>query len=114
MTDNGILTPYMNILNKWNKMRGVQAKREFWCAVLTALVILAVLLWFADKIPVLGFLPGIFSLVNLPAFFTATVRRLHDVNRSAWWLLFLLLPIVGALGIFAFTVLDSDPKSRYR
>ena len=113
MTD-GILTPYMNILSKWNRMKGVQGKREFWSAVLTALVILAVLLWFADKIPVLGFLPAIFSLVNLPAFFTATVRRLHDVNRSGFWLLFIFLPIVGALGIFAFTIFDSDPKSRYR
>lgn len=113
MTD-GILTPYMNILKDWKQLRGTVGKREFWAAVLTALVILAVLLWFAEKIPAVGFLPAIFSLVNLPAFFTATVRRLHDVNRSAWWLLFLFIPIVGALGIFAFTVFDSEPKSRYR
>jgi len=113
MTD-GILTSYMNTWKNWNKMNGVMGKREFWSSVLTALVILAVLLWFSDKISILGFLPKIFSLVNLPAFFTATVRRLHDVNKSGWFLLFIFLPIAGALGIFAFTIFDSDPKSRFR
>lgn len=113
MTDE-ILNPYLNTLRNWNKMNGVLGKREHWSAVLTALVILAVLLWFASKIPALAFLPKIFSLVNLVPFFAATVRRLHDVNKSGWFLLFILLPIAGALGIFAFTIFDSDPKSRFR
>ncbi len=113
MTDE-LLNPYLNVLRNWKKINGVQEKREHWCAVLTALIILAVLLWFANKIPTLMVLPKIFSLVNLVPFFTATVRRLHDVNKSGWFLLFLLLPIVGALGVFAFTIFDSDPKSRFR
>lgn len=33
------------------------------------------------------------------------VRRLHDVNRSGWWLLFLFLPIVGWIVLFVFTLL---------
>lgn len=35
-----------------------------------------------------------------------TVRRLHDTDRSAWWLLIYLIPILGALVLFVFMVLD--------
>lgn len=33
------------------------------------------------------------------------VRRLHDTNRSGWWLLLFLLPIIGGIVLFVFTVL---------
>ena len=31
-----------------------------------------------------------------------TVRRLHDTDRSGWWLLILLVPIVGAIVFLVF------------
>ena len=37
------------------------------------------------------------------------VRRLHDTNRSGWWLLIALIPLVVAIILFVFTVLDSTP-----
>jgi len=48
------------------------------------------------------------------------IRRLHDTNRSGWWVLISLLPLVGGLVLFIFTVLNgtvgpnrfgSDPKA---
>ena len=35
------------------------------------------------------------------------VRRLHDTGRSAWWLLIGVVPFVGTIVLFVFTVLDS-------
>ena len=46
--------------------------------------------------------------VFLPAL-AVTFRRLHDTNRSAWWLLLGLLPILGALVLLVFMVLDGTP-----
>lgn len=37
------------------------------------------------------------------------VRRLHDSNKSGFWLLLVLVPIIGALIVFIFTLLPSDP-----
>ncbi|WP_446215674.1 DUF805 domain-containing protein [Micromonospora sp. IBHARD004] len=37
------------------------------------------------------------------------VRRLHDTDRSGWWLLIGLVPIVGAIVLLVFFVLDSTP-----
>ena len=37
------------------------------------------------------------------------IRRLHDTNRSAWWILIALLPILGALVLIVFYLLDGTP-----
>jgi uncharacterized membrane protein YhaH (DUF805 family) len=38
-----------------------------------------------------------------------TIRRLHDINRSAWWVLIALIPFLGALVLLIFAVLDGTP-----
>jgi len=37
------------------------------------------------------------------------VRRLHDTDKSASWILILLVPFAGFIVVFIFTVLDSTP-----
>jgi uncharacterized membrane protein YhaH (DUF805 family) len=37
------------------------------------------------------------------------VRRLHDTDRSGWWLLIAPVPFVGAIGLLVFEVLDGTP-----
>lgn len=47
---------------------------------------------------------------------------MHDTNRSAWWLLLILLPIIGWIWLFVLYVLEGtrgpnrfgpDPKNPY-
>ena len=33
-------------------------------------------------------------------FIIAVVRRLHDRNKSGWWLLIVLIPIIGPFWLF--------------
>ena len=40
---------------------------------------------------------------------SVSVRRLHDTNRSGWWLLICLIPLVGAIWILVLMILDSSP-----
>ena len=35
-------------------------------------------------------------------FFSFTVKRLHDQDRSAWWILLLLIPVIGWITLFIF------------
>lgn len=37
-------------------------------------------------------------------------RRLHDTNRSAWWILILLIPIIGEIWFFILMVLPGKPN----
>jgi uncharacterized membrane protein YhaH (DUF805 family) len=63
---------------------------------------------------------GLFALFNLIPSLAVLVRRLHDVDRSGWWLLLVFLPILGWFALFIFTCLDGtrgpnrfglDPKN---
>ena len=38
---------------------------------------------------------GLFCLAAFPPGLAVAARRLHDTDRSAWWLLLLLVPIAG-------------------
>ena len=40
-------------------------------------------------------LSSLFSLATFIPWLAVTVRRLHDTNRSGWWLLALFLPLVA-------------------
>lgn len=44
-----------------------------------------------------GPLSGIFSLIMLLPSICVAGRRLHDIGRSAWWILLWLVPVVGWL-----------------
>ncbi|MBW4332267.1 DUF805 domain-containing protein [Stakelama sp. CBK3Z-3] len=46
------------------------------------------------------------SLFLLIPSITVTVRRLHDGNRSAWWLLLALIPLLGWIVLFIFMIKD--------
>lgn len=37
------------------------------------------------------------------------VRRLHDTDRSGWWVLISLLPLIGGLILFVFELLPGTP-----
>ncbi|MDH6239656.1 DUF805 domain-containing protein [Aurantimicrobium minutum] len=37
------------------------------------------------------------------------IRRLHDINKSGWFLLFILIPFVGWIFLLVWLVKDSDP-----
>lgn len=37
------------------------------------------------------------------------VRRLHDINMSGWWYLINLVPLLGALVFFVFTLMPGNP-----
>jgi uncharacterized membrane protein YhaH (DUF805 family) len=50
-----------------------------------------------------------FMLVGIGMFIVTlplTVRRLHDIDRSGFWLLLTLIPFVGTITIFVFTLLE--------
>jgi len=57
----------------------------------------------------IGLLSGLFVLATFVPTIAVTVRRLHDTDRSGWWVLLEFLPIVGALVVLVFMVLDSQP-----
>lgn len=54
-------------------------------------------------------LSGLFGLVTIIPSLAVGIRRLHDTDRSGWWLLIVLVPLVGFLALLYFMVSDGTP-----
>ena len=56
-----------------------------------------------------GLFSGLYSLLILIPSIAVVVRRLHDTDRSGWWILISLIPLIGVIVLFVFMCLDSQP-----
>jgi uncharacterized membrane protein YhaH (DUF805 family) len=58
-----------------------------------------------------GIIGLIFAVSMLLPGIAVGVRRLHDTDRSGWWLLIGLVPLVGGIILLIFLLLDSTPET---
>jgi uncharacterized membrane protein YhaH (DUF805 family) len=99
---------YTGVLKKYLDFSGRAQRMEYWMfTLINVLVMLGLAI--VDAVLGLGFLSTIYALgVFIPSLAVA-VRRLHDTNRSGWWLLIGLVPLVGLIVLIVFFVQDSQP-----
>jgi uncharacterized membrane protein YhaH (DUF805 family) len=110
---------YFAVLGKYATFAGRARRKEYWMFALinfvicVALGIVAMTMLGASQKSALmidAVLGVYFLLILLPSI-AVTVRRLHDTGRSGWWFWIQLVPLVGPVVLFVFTVLDSTPGS---
>ena len=53
-------------------------------------------------------LPGLFVLATIVPGVAITVRRIHDIGLTGWLYLLILVPSVGGLIIFVFSLIPSQ------
>ncbi|MGQ0595068.1 MAG: DUF805 domain-containing protein [Gammaproteobacteria bacterium] len=106
---------YFEVLKKYAMFKGRARREEYWYFVLFNTLI-TIGLGMIDGVTGLfspeagvGLLSGLYSLAVLIPSIAVSVRRLHDTDRSGWWLLISLVPLVGAIVLLVFLVLDSQP-----
>ena len=58
-----------------------------------------------------GVLSGIFRLVTLIPSFAVGVRRLHDINRSGWWLLLWTAVLIGWIILIVWAIKRGDREA---
>lgn len=57
----------------------------------------------------IGLMVGLFILGSIIPSIAVAVRRLHDTNRSGWWLLLGLIPLIGSIWLIVLFCFDSHP-----
>ena len=57
-----------------------------------------------------GLFGVIWTLVILVPGLAVTIRRLHDIGRAGWWILVVLIPLIGVIVLLIFMVLDSNAE----
>ncbi len=61
-----------------------------------------------------GVLMGIIGIPHVLAAIAVQVRRLHDIDRSGFWTLIFLIPIVGSIVLLVFDVLNgTEGENRF-
>jgi uncharacterized membrane protein YhaH (DUF805 family) len=105
---------YVEVLKKYAVFAGRARRKEYWMFTLFNLII-----GFA-----IGFVQGmmgigggsylawpalVYTLAVLIPGIAVSVRRLHDTNRSGWWLFIACVPFIGAVALLWFMVQEGTP-----
>lgn len=118
---------YLKVLKNYVGFSGRARRREYWMFALFNLIV-AIVAIVLDRVLGLaseqygGYGPiyGIYAFAVLLPSLAVAVRRLHDTDRSGWWLLLALVPVIGAIVLLVFALLEgtrganrfgSDPKA---
>ena len=107
---------FLMALKNYVGFSGRSRRSEYWYFTLFYLVI-AIVLSVLDGIVFGGsgdgkgtpVLSGLFMLAMLLPSIAVGIRRLHDTDRSGWWLLIGLVPLIGFIVLIVFFVQDSKP-----
>lgn len=111
---------YLKVLKNYAVFEGRAQRKEYWFfalfhqIIIFVLVYLDILMASAGNAPGVGVFQLVYTLATLLPALAVTVRRLHDTDRSGWWLLLAFIPLIGALILLFFFVQDSTPgKNRF-
>lgn len=82
--------------SKYADFSGRADRAEYWWFILFIIIVSL-----ATSMVSSG-LSGLFSLGTLLPSIAAASRRLHDTNRSGWWQLMVIIPVIGAIVLTVF------------
>lgn len=107
------MTAYLDAMRRSVDFAGRSTRSQYWLFMLVYFVILLALTILDG---VLGTLTedgiGLFNtlaiLAHLFAALSLTVRRLHDIGRSGWWILIGFVPLLGLIVLIVFACQPSQ------
>jgi uncharacterized membrane protein YhaH (DUF805 family) len=103
-----------SVLAQYIGFSGRARRSEYWYWVLAAGIVGLVLFILGLAAKIFLVLYYIWALAILLPNIGVLMRRLHDTDRSGWWIFIGIIPIVGAIVLIVFTCQDSTPgDNRY-
>jgi uncharacterized membrane protein YhaH (DUF805 family) len=51
----------------------------------------------------------LYSLAAMIPGLAVSIRRLHDIGKSGWWLLIAFVPLIGGIWLIVLLATDSQP-----
>ena len=105
---------YLAVMQKYAVFSGRARRKEYWMFVLFNLIfaiaamILDNVLGLAIKDIGYGPIYLLYALATLIPGIAVSVRRLHDIGKSGWYILVGLIPCVGGIILLVFAVTAGD------
>ena len=94
-------------LTRYATFEGRASRSEYWWFILFTFLVSAALNLVSETAS------GIFSIAVLLPTLAAGVRRLHDTNRSGWFLLLWLIPIIGWIVVIFWLIQEAREPNRF-
>ena len=103
-----------SVYRNFGNFNGRASRSEFWWFQMFLLIIYFFVFVLSIRLPIVGpMLAGLVLLANLLPSLAVLARRLHDSDKSGWWVLIAFVPL-GNLLLLIFALLPSDPgPNRY-
>ncbi|WP_367198843.1 DUF805 domain-containing protein [Amorphus sp. 3PC139-8] len=103
-----MIDSYLKVMSNYVTFSGRLMRKDYWLYILTYFIIMVV----ANIIDGLigygydgdGLIAGLVALIHFLPSLAAGFRRLHDIDRTAWWYLIILIPVIGWLVILFFHI----------
>lgn len=105
---------YLKCLKQYVDFSGRARRKEYWMFFLFNWIFSLILGIFDGVLGLssadigLGLLGSMYSLAVFLPGLAVSVRRLHDIGKSGWNFLFILIPIVGAIMLLVWLCTDSE------
>jgi len=108
---------YLKVLKNYAIFEGRARRKEYWLFVLfNVLAVLSLslvdnILGTFDRESKAGLIGTIYSLAVIIPSIAVSIRRLHDTDKSGWWLLLYIIPLFGSLVLLIFFISDSQSET---
>ncbi|MGY0217603.1 DUF805 domain-containing protein [Endozoicomonadaceae bacterium StTr2] len=105
---------YLKVLKQYAVFSGRARRKEYWMFILINFLIALAIGFVEGLLGSPGVLSLVYSLAILIPSIAVTVRRLHDTERSGWWVLISFIPLIGTIVLLIFLVMDSkEGENKY-
>ncbi len=111
----GAFDYFLHVVKNYIAFSGRARRKEYWFYTLFY-TIFYIVLGIVDGMVLQGtpILSGIFVLGLLLPTLGVLVRRLHDIDKSGWWALICLVPLIGGLVLLIFCCLKgTEGENRF-
>ena len=106
---------YLKVLKQYADFSGRARRKEYWMFALFNIIFIIIAMILDNVLGLtVGELPyGVFYFLYILVIFipalAVSVRRLHDVGKSGWMYLIILIPLIGSIWLLVLAVTDSNP-----
>ena len=107
---------FIEPIKNYAAFTGRATRQQYWMFTLIyilfyiATIILDVALGLFDEETGYGLFSMVYTIGLLLPYLALLARRLHDIGRSAWWILLIVIPLIGPIVILIFTVIGSQQE----
>lgn len=95
---------FIDAYKQYANFQGRANRQKYWMFYLFYMLIILILSIVEIMIGLPDVLSGLFALVSLIPGIAITTRRLHDIDKSGWWQLLILIPLIGAIILIIFLI----------